>query len=321
MIIVTGAAGFIGSVLAAKLNQRGKTKLILVDHLNHEHKKKNLESKKYAKYHDKKEFIELIKKDKFKDDVECLFHLGACSSTTLQDADYYEQNNFQYTRYLAEWALQKNVRFIYASSAATYGGGEEGYSDDESKLETLKPLNLYGLSKHKFDLWARDHKHLEKIAGLKYFNVFGPNEYHKGDMRSVVSKAYQRVAEEGKMSLFKSYDSGYKDGEQKRDFIYVKDAVDMTIFFYDHPNVNGLYNVGTGYARTWNDLAKALFMAVGKRPNINYIEMPEVLRNKYQYFTQADMSKIRSAGYSKSPTKLEDAIFDYVEYLKAGKHI
>lgn len=321
MIIVTGAAGFIGSVLAAKLNLRGKTKLILVDHLNSDLKKKNLESKTYAKYYDKKEFLDLIKKDKLKEKIECVFHLGACSSTTLQDADYYEQNNFQYTCHLAEWALERNVRFIYASSAATYGDGKEGYDDNESKLDTLKPLNLYGLSKHKFDLWARDNKLLDKIVGLKYFNVFGPNEYHKGDMRSVAAKAYLRIMEEGKISLFKSTDPLYQDGNQKRDFVYVKDAVDMTVFFYDNPKVNGIFNIGTGQARTWNDLAKALFTAIGKRPNIQYIDMPEVLRDKYQNFTQANMAKLRTVGYSKAPTKLEDAIFDYVEFLKTGKHI
>ncbi len=321
MIIVTGAAGFIGSCLVAKLNQRGKTKLILVDHLDSDLKKKNLEKKKYSTYYDKKEFIELIKKNKLKERIDAVFHLGACSSTTLQDADYFEENNFKYTLQLAEWALERQVRFIYASSAATYGDGHLGYKDDASKLHELKPLNLYGMSKHKFDIHAHEQGWLDTIVGLKYFNVFGPNEYHKEDMRSVVAKAYDRVADEGVMTLFKSYHKNYKDGEQKRDFVYVKDAVEATVFFYDNPQIGGIFNIGTGQARTWNDLAKSLFVAVGKRPNIKYIEMPEILKDKYQYFTQADVAKLRNAGYGKPFTKLEDAIFDYVKYLKSKKYL
>ena len=321
MIIITGGAGFIGSCIVSKFNQRGKTKLAIVDCLDHELKKKNIEKKKYSKYYDKKEFISLIRKDKLKEDVEAIFHLGACSSTTLQDAPYFEENNFQYTLDLAQWALSKNVRFIYASSAATYGDGLQGYQDDHSRLHELKPLNLYGMSKHKFDLQALKEGWLEKIAGLKYFNVFGPNEYHKEDMRSVVAKAYQRVTEEGVMTLFKSYRNDYKDGEQKRDFIYVKDAVEATVLFYDNPKANGIFNVGTGQARMWNDLARSLFTAVGKRPNIQYIEMPEILRDKYQYFTQADVGKLKAAGYLKPFTKLEDAVFDYVKYLKGHKFL
>jgi len=315
MIVVTGAAGFIGSCVVAKLNERGLEDLILVDHFHDGLKEKNLEHKKYAQYYDKKDFLGLIKQQQLDAPVECLIHMGACSSTTLEDEQYYEENNYEYTRTLAQWALDNNARFIYASSAATYGDGSAGYRDDDETIRRCAPLNFYGKSKQKFDQWVLDEGVIDRIVGLKFFNVFGPNEYHKEDMRSVVAKAYQRVAEEGKMVLFKSYRAEYGDGEQKRDFIYVKDAVDIVLFFMDNPHVNGIFNVGTGKAHTWNDLARALFAAVGKPPEIEYIEMPETLKVKYQYFTQAEMTKLREAGYAKPFTKLEDAVSDYVQYL------
>jgi ADP-L-glycero-D-manno-heptose 6-epimerase len=221
---------------------------------------------------------------------------------------------------LAQWCLKKNVRFIYASSAATYGDGKEGYQDNEQTTRRLKPLNFYGQSKHKFDVWALDQKILDRIVGLKFFNVFGPNEYHKGDMASVVSKSYAKVVSEGTISLFKSYRPEYRDGEQQRDFIYVKDAVDVVMYFMENPHIGGLFNLGTGEARTWNDLAAALFSAVGKEPSIQYIEMPEQLRSRYQYFTQADMTKLRQSGYTRSFTTLENAVKDYVGYLKNKKY-
>ena len=283
MIVVTGAAGFIGSCVVAELNARGQEDLILVDENNDESKQFNIKNKKYSKYLDKKEFIESVRSHQFKESVKVILHLGACSSTTLQDADYFEENNYLYTRDLCLWALEANTRFIYASSAATYGDGSIGYKDDDETTLQCKPLNLYGESKQKFDLWALNEKYLDNIVGLKYFNVFGPNEYHKGDMRSVVAKAYQGVVDEGLMRLFKSHHDDYKDGEQKRDFIYVKDAVRMTLFFMDHVDENGIFNVGTGQARTWNDLAYALFAAVGKEVNIEYMEMPDILKDKYQY--------------------------------------
>jgi len=318
VIVVTGAAGFIGSCLVARLNELGRADLIVVDHYDHDDdpKKNNLAGKKYLRYFDKAEYLKLLRRDQFDFDVECILHMGACSSTTLQDADYFQKNNFEYSVHVAEWAVKYNARLIYASSAATYGAGEHGYSDDERRIPTLRPLNLYGRSKQNFDLWVLEHGYQDRMAGLKFFNVFGPNEYHKGDMRSVVAKAYDRVAAEGMIALFKSYDPKYKDGEQMRDFIYVKDAVDMVTFFMDNPAVNGIFNVGTGKARTWNDLAGALFAAVGKKPHIDYIEMPEVLRDKYQYFTQADMGKLRKAGYAKDITSLEAAVKDYCGYLK-----
>jgi len=321
MIVVTGAAGFIGSCLVAELNARGRYDLIVVDHLVGEDdpKKKNLASKRYQRYYDKAEYLKLLKRDQFDFDVDCILHMGACSSTTLQDADYFEKNNFEYTCTVSQWALKNNARFIYASSAATYGDGDQGYSDDEALIPNLKPLNLYGESKQKFDVWALEHQYQSKMAGLKFFNVFGPNEYHKGDMKSVVSKAYDGVTIDRKMSLFKSYNPKYKDGEQMRDFIYVKDAVDVVMFLMERPSINGIFNLGTGRARTWNDLALALFSAVGITPNIEYIEMPEILRGRYQYYTQADMTKLRKAGYTKDFTSLEVAVKDYCSYLSTKR--
>ena len=261
----------------------------------------------------------MLKRDQFDFDVDCILHMGACSSTTLADADYFEKNNFEYSCIVAQWALKNNARLIYASSAATYGDGGLGYSDDETLIPRLKPLNLYGESKQKFDEWVLGHSFQDKMIGLKFFNVFGPNEYHKEDMRSVVSKAYDRVVSEGKISLFKSYNPKYKDGEQMRDFIYVKDTVDVTLFFMEHPTINGIFNLGTGQARTWNDLAYALFAAVGRKASIEYMEMPEVLRGRYQYFTQADMGKLRKVGYAKAFTSLENAVKDYCGYLSTKR--
>jgi ADP-L-glycero-D-manno-heptose 6-epimerase len=231
-------------------------------------------------------------------------------------------NNFEYTKQLAQWSADENIRFIYASSAATYGDGSQGFCDDEDKLKMLKPLNPYGYSKQLFDLWAKRNGLLGKIVGLKYFNVFGPNEYHKADMRSFVLKAFEQINTAGKVRLFKSHRPDYKDGEQLRDFLYVKDAVDMTLFFYDNPHIGGLFNIGTGQARSWNDLVKAVFAAMGKKPNIEYIDMPESIRNQYQYFTQADIAKLRSIGYKTTAPPLEDAIKDYVQnYLQKDGYL
>ncbi len=318
MIVVTGAAGFIGSCLVAKLNELGRNDLIVVDHYESDDdlSKRNLANKKYVRYFDKAEYLKLLKRDQFDYDVECIFHMGACSSTTVSDAEYFQKNNYEYSITVAQWALKYNARLIYASSAATYGAGEAGYSDDEGKISSLKPLNLYGDSKQRFDQWVLDNGLQHKVVGLKFFNVFGPNEYHKGDMKSVIAKSYDRVVAEGKMVLFKSYHPDYKDGEQKRDFVYVKDVVDVMMFFMKHPAINGIFNVATGQARTWNDLAKALFKNAGKPFNVEYIEMPVILRDKYQYFTQGDMTKLRRAGYDKPFMSLEAAVADYSQYLK-----
>jgi ADP-L-glycero-D-manno-heptose 6-epimerase len=314
VIIVTGAAGFIGSCIVAKLNERGARDLILADHLNKD-KEKNLANKSYARYYDKKKFLALVLDDRLDADIEAVIHMGACSSTTLQDAPYFRENNFEYSRTLAQWALRHRVRFIYASSAAAYGDGSFGYKDDEATIRKCKPLNFYGQSKQDFDLWVLDNGLTDKAVGLRFFNVFGPNEYHKGDMKSVVAKAYQRVVDEGTMCLFKSCRKEYKDGEQKRDFIYVKDAVDIVLFFLDHPDKTGIFNAGTGHARTWNDLAGALFAAAGRKPRIEYVEMPQGLEERYQYFTQADVTRLRNSGYSRFFTGLEEAVCDYARYL------
>jgi len=322
VIVLTGGAGFIGSCILSHLNRIGREDVVVVDHLDAGGlKKQNLAGKKFSEYVDKKEFLERVIGDKLPGSVDCVLHMGACSSTILQDARYYQENNYEYTVHLAQWALAHDARFIYASSAATYGDGSLGYKDDEATTRRLRPLNLYGESKHKFDLWVLDSGYDQRFVGLKFFNVFGPNEYHKGEMRSVVAKAFDRVVREGKIALFKSYRPDYKDGEQKRDFIYISDAVDIVMFFMEHPAINGIYNVGTGEARTWNDLARSLFAAVGKEPCIEYVDMPSDIQPRYQYYTQADMTKLRAQEYQKPFTSLEDAVTDYAGYLKDKRHL
>jgi ADP-L-glycero-D-manno-heptose 6-epimerase len=319
MIVVTGGAGFIGCRLVKALNQQGESDILIVDRLGRTEKWKNLVGLTFVEYLDKAVFIERLEAGGFDNQIMALIHLGACSSTTETDADYLMENNYRYTYRLARWQREHPVcRLIYASSAATYGDGSQGYSDDESALDRLRPLNMYGYSKHLFDLQARRHGWLEHMVGLKYFNVFGPNEDHKGDMRSVINKAWPQVRDEGVMRLFKSYRPEYGHGEQLRDFIHVDDAVAMTLFFLDHPRVNGLYNIGTGRARSWNDVARALFEATGEPENIEYIPMPEALRGKYQYFTEADMAKARSAGLDHQCLSLEEGVRRYVvEHLAA----
>ncbi len=318
MIVVTGGAGFIGSALVWRLNQRGRTDILIVDHLGSTEKWRNLVAARYDDYLDKADFISRLESGAFADTIEAVLHLGACSATTETNADYLMENNYRYTMRIAHWwERHPKSRFIYASSAATYGAGERGYRDDEQSLHSLKPMNMYGYSKHLFDCAALKSGWLKGIVGLKYFNVFGPNENHKGDMRSVINKAYARIRDEGAISLFKSHRSDYRDGEQVRDFIYIKDAVDMTLFFLDHPDKNGIYNIGTGRARSWNDVARSLFQAMGKKPVIEYIPIPEPIRAKYQYYTQADTAKLRGAGCAHECRTLEEAVDDYAgNYLR-----
>ena len=322
MIIVTGGAGFIGSVLIAALNKRQITDILVVDELGCDQKWKNLRELSFVDYIEKDDFLDMIIENKLDSPVEAVFHLGACSDTTQTNATYLIKNNYEYSKLLAQWATDADIRFIYASSAATYGDGSASFNDDEETIKNLRPLNMYGYSKQLFDLWARRAGLLNKIVGLKYFNVFGPNEYHKGDMRSFVIKAFEQINATGKVRLFKSYKADYADGEQVRDFIYVKDAVDMTLFFYDRPMVSGLFNICSGQARKWNDLVKAVFAAMGKKSNIEYIDMPDSIRNQYQYYTCADITKLRKVGYDKQITPLENAIKDYVRnYLQKDEYL
>lgn len=321
MIVVTGGAGFIGSALVHGLNQKGIGDIWLVDDIDHPEKQKNLDALTYARWVGKDDFLQEVTGLKLPS-CSAILHMGACSSTTETDEAYLRENNFEYTQSLAEYCLKKDVRFIYASSAATYGAGENGYSDDESLLETLTPLNLYGYSKQWFDLWAKEVGALKTIVGLKYFNVFGPNEYHKGDMQSMVRKGFLQARDADVLNLFKSYKPDYEDGGQERDFLYVRDAVAMTLFFLEHKDIGGIFNVGSGKARNWNDLASAVFQALNKKLNIKYIEMPESIRNQYQYHTCAEMGKIQSAGYTEAITSLEDGVSDYIKnYLIPDKHL
>lgn len=322
MIIVTGGAGLIGSAVVWKLNQQGRDDIIIVDHLGSGDKWRNLAPLRFRDYIEKDRFLPLLEGSFGPEPIEAIIHLGACSSTTERDASYLVENNFEYSKRLAQYALKNGARFIYASSAATYGDGCLGFNDDESMLHRLRPLNAYGYSKQLFDLWLQQNGLLDKVVGLKYFNVFGPNEHHKGEMRSVVLKAYEQIMESDGMTLFRSHHPDYTDGEQLRDFVYVKDAASMTLFFLERSAANGIFNVGTGTARSWNDLAKAIFAAMGRAPNITYIDMPEHIRPRYQYYTCADPSKFLAAGYSEVCTSLEASITDYVgNYLQCAHHL
>lgn len=314
-IIVTGGAGFIGSNIVKRLNELGESHVLIVDNLGNTDKWRNLAGLDFEDYVQKDVFLERLSKGVFNGSISAVFHMGARTSTTENNMEYLMENNYKYTKTLALWAVQKNVRFIYASSAATYGDGSTGFSDDHSLLTRLRPPNAYGYSKHLFDLWAHKRGLLDKIVGLKYFNVFGPNEWHKDEMRSMVLKAYEQIKKDGEVRLFKSYHKDYGDGGQLRDFIYVRDAVEMTLYFLEHPEINGIFNIGTGNPRTWNDLAKAVFSALGREPSIEYINMLEDVRDRYQYFTKADISKLYKSGYKKETTPLEDAVKDYIRII------
>lgn len=318
-ILVTGGAGFIGSALVWALNQRGCEQIVVSDFLGTSEKWRNLTPLRFADYleaDDLRPRLESGALGRF----DHVFHLGACSATTERDAAYLIRNNFEFTKDLAAWSLKSGARFVYASSAATYGDGSQGMEDTEPRLERFRPLNMYGYSKHLFDLHAKREGWLERIVGLKYFNVFGPNEDHKEDMRSLVHKSYAQALESGVIRLFKSYKPEYRDGEQKRDFLYVKDAVAMTLHLAANPAAGGLFNIGSGEAHTWIELATAVFAALGREPRIEFIEMPEVLRGKYQYFTQANVAKLRAAGYTAPAAPLGEAVADYVRnYMVPGR--
>lgn len=326
MKIITGGAGFIGSAICWRLNTLGNHDVLIVDESREGEKAKNLAGLDYVDYIDKDSFISKIKKGAINYKVDSIYHMGACSSTTEDDMEYLKENNVEYSKHLAMWCLSTGTKYIYASSGATYGNGSFGFDDDISLIPKLKPLNKYGLSKQLFDMWVIENGYDKKFVGLKYFNVFGPNENHKGDMRSMVNKAFGQIRDTGKLKLFRSLLPEYKDGEQKRDFIYVKDAVEMTLFFdpfnEEGKNETGIFNVGSGTASTWLEAANAVFKALGKEPNIEFIDMPENIRDQYQYYSKANMSKLKESGYRNECMKLEDSISEYVkEYLLQGKSL
>ena len=329
MILLTGGAGLIGSAILWRLNQLGRTDIVVVDHLSTGEKWQNLRALRFQDYFEKDEFRAKLLAEEFEGCFQEIIHLGACSDTTEPDASYLANNNFAYGKMIAEYAIRNKARMIYASSAATYGDGENGFKDDEDGIFKLRPLNKYGYSKQIFDEWLYQKGCLKRPApggasfvGVKYSNVFGPNEYHKAHMRSMVLRSFEQITEKGSVALFKSYRPEYADGEQVRDFLYVKDAADMTLFFLGRGrNACGLYNIGFGSVRSWNDLAKAAFAAFGRKPDITYIEMPESLRPRYQYYTCLDISKIRHAGYDKELTTLEDAVKDYYSYFVRFGHL
>lgn len=320
-ILVTGGAGFIGSALVWALNQQGHENIVITDTLGTDEKWKNLVALKYADYLDAQDLLELVVNDTENlGDFDFIYHLGANSATTERDAHHLMKNNFEYTKILAHWALDTGARFVYASSAATYGDGAHGMDDKVSDITPLRPLNMYGYSKHLFDLYAQRAGIDQKIVGLKYFNVYGPNENHKGDMRSVVNKAFDQIRDTGKVQLFKSHRPDYKDGEQMRDFLYVKDAVAMTLFLGNNKDAGGLYNLGSGQAHTWVQLVNAIFEALDLPPNIEFVDMPAHLQAKYQYYTCADIAKIKEIGYNGTFHTLSEAVRDYVQnYMSPNK--
>ncbi len=312
MIIVTGAAGFIGSCLIQKLNELKFRYIIAVDDFSNSEKNFNLANKAIMERVDRKDLFAWLEKNNR--EVEFFFHIGARTDTTEFDTAIFNELNLDYSKKVWEACVNYQIPLVYASSAATYGLGEHGYEDKEELISSLKPLNPYGDSKNDFDIWALNQsKKPFFFAGLKFFNVYGPNEYHKGRMASVIWHAYQQITKNGTLKLFKSHRSDFKDGEQMRDFIYVKDLIDVCIFLMEHRKNSGIYNLGTGKARSFNDLGVATFQALGLTPTIEYIDTPADIRDKYQYFTEATMQKLRSIGYDKPFTSLEDGVEDYVQ--------
>jgi len=321
MIVITGSAGFIGSCLVSKFNSEGVTNLILVDDFSIAGKQANYTLKSFYQKIERKNFIEWF--DKNHNIVTDVIHIGARTDTTEKDINVLNELNLNYTKAIWNICAKNNISLIYASSAATYGLGENGYDDDESKIPLLKPLNLYGESKNDFDIWALEQPQSPPHwQGLKFFNVYGPNEYHKGRMASVIFHSFHQINNNGKVKLFKSHNPNYSDGGQLRDFVYVKDVVNVIWFLYTTKIKSGIYNLGSGKARTFLDLAKATFKALNIEPNIEFIDTPIDIRDKYQYFTEANMNKLISAGYSKKFTSLEEGVNDYVSnYLVKGNYM
>jgi ADP-L-glycero-D-manno-heptose 6-epimerase len=318
MIIVTGAAGFIGSCLIQKLNELNFNYIIAVDDFSNIDKNKNLLHKKIKEKVDREVFFDWL--DVHFREVEFIFHIGARTDTTEFDKSIFDDLNVEYSKSVWNKCIQYQLPLVYASSAATYGLGELGYDDNESLIPQLKPLNPYGDSKNDFDIWALQQGEKPFFwAGLKFFNVYGPNEYHKSRMASVIFHAFRQIKEKGSINLFRSHNPNYKDGEQLRDFIYVKDLIDVCIFLMEHRKNSGIYNLGTGKARSFNDLANATFAALNLASQINYVDTPLDIRDKYQYFTQANMSKLKSIGYDKGFYTLEEGVKEYVQnYLSTN---
>ena len=323
-VLVTGGAGFIGSALVWALNARAVDRIVLVDRLGRSDKWRNLAPLRFEDYLEADDLLDALETGKL-GRFDTVLHMGACSSTLERDATFLVRNNFEFTKRVAQWALTHDARFVYASSAATYGDGAAGMSDEvrgADDLSRLRPLNAYGYSKQLFDQYALANGVLDRMVGLKFFNVFWPNEGHKADMRSLVQKAYEQVRDTGQVKLFRSHRSDYADGEQRRDFVYIKDVVAMSLHLATQAAAAGLYNIGSGVAHTWNSLMRALFAAMERPMAIEFIDMPEAMRDRYQYFTRADIAKLRSTGYEEAPTSLEAAIADYVQgYLANDRRL
>lgn len=310
-IIVTGAAGFIGSCMVSYLNRQGFEKLILVDEFDDEEKELNLLHKKYIVRVEREDFFGWVQREK--PAVDFVFHLGARTDTTEFDYSVHQRLNVEYSQKMWNYCAMHNIPLVYASSAATYGEGELGYDDSHDIIEQLQPLNPYGISKNEFDKWVLHQDcHPPFWAGLKFFNVYGPNEYHKARMASVIFHSYNQIKQNGKVKLFRSHKEGYEDGEQLRDFIYVKDVIAVCYWLMEHQPASAIYNLGTGQARSFNDLVKSTFAGLDMQPSIEYIDMPADIRDKYQYFTEANMDKLRKAGYKDEFYSLEKGVDDYV---------
>ncbi|MBI4022493.1 MAG: ADP-glyceromanno-heptose 6-epimerase [Candidatus Andersenbacteria bacterium] len=323
MIIVTGGAGFIGSALVWALNARGERDIVIVDALDHDEKEHNVAPLAYERLLGGNEFRQQLAAGEFdRAEVKAVLHMGAISSTTEQDWNKLQDVNVSFTQEIIRWCADHSVRCVYASSGAVYGDGAAGYSDEAALFDRLQPLNLYGKSKLLVDIWARDGGYLKSAVGVRYFNVFGPDEYHKKHMRSVIAKKFDEVQRGEALKLFRSNNVQYKDGEQQRDFLYVKDAAAATSFLLDQPQAAGVFNIGTGRARTWNDVAHGLFGALRRQPCIEYIDLPADLKDQYQNFTQADITRLRAAGWRQKMTSLEDAVTEYVQqYLIPHRHL
>lgn len=316
-IVITGGAGFIGSALLWELNREGERDVLVVDRLDDSGKWRNLAPLRFADYMEADDFLTALEAGRLPR-PELVLHMGAESATTATDAGWLWRTNMDYTQRLATWCLERDIRFVYASSAATYGDGALGFSDEPDRFDHLRPLNPYGFSKLWFDRVARDRGWLDRITGLRFFNVYGPNEYHKGDMRSVVPVFTRQILETGACRLFRSVDPEIPDGHQRRDFIWIGDVVDATLWLARRPEATGVFNVGTGRARTFLDLAHAVFAALDRPPEIEWIPTPEALRATYQSFTEAELGRLRGAGYEKDFTELEESVSRYITAITAG---